>query len=80
MLHGTFKALAQEFYRFYAEAAHTIKQMCPDVQVGGYAPCAVNEPGRYEFFLGFLNYMDTHSHAFDFLSFHAYADSADKLK
>ena len=80
MLHGTFRAPAREFYRFYAEASHTIKQMCPDVQVGGYAPCAVNDPGRYEFFLGFLDYMDTHPHTFDFMSFHAYADSANKLK
>ena len=80
MLKGTFKAPAREFYRFYAEASHTIKQLCPDVQVGGYAPCAVNDPGRYEFFLGFLDYMDAHPHAFDFMSFHAYADSADKLK
>ena len=80
MLNGSFKAPTSEFYRFYAEASYTIKQMCPDIMVGGYAPCAVNDPGRYEFFLGFLDYMDTHPHAFDFMSFHAYADSADKLK
>ncbi|MBQ6645150.1 MAG: hypothetical protein IJM56_00540 [Clostridia bacterium] len=80
MLKGTFKAPAKEFYRFYAEASHTIKQLCPGVLIGGYAPCAVNDPGRYEFFLGFLDYMDAHPHAFDFMTFHAYADSADKLK
>ena len=79
-LKGTFRGPAREFYRFYAEASYTIKQLCPQIFVGGYAPCAVNEPGRYEFFLGFLEYMSVHPHALDFLSFHAYADNADKLK
>lgn len=79
-LKGTFIAHESEFFRFYCTASSIIKRECPGVLVGGYAPCAVDDPGRYELFQHFLEYLDTHAHAMDFFTFHAYADSAEKLR
>ena len=77
---GQWTGTDEQFYDLYSKASAYIKKQFPDLLIGGYASCAVDEPSRRIFFEGFLDHIKTHDHAFDFFSYHNYGDSTDKIK
>lgn len=77
---GQWTGTEEQFYDLYSRASAYIKKQFPDLLIGGYASCAVDEATRKPFFEGFLDYLTTHEHAFDFFSYHNYGDSTDKIK
>lgn len=78
-MEGQWSGSDELFYDFYCRASAAIKKQHPELKIGGYASCAVDEPPRRIFFDGFLSYLEKHRHAFDFFSYHAYGDSIKKL-
>lgn len=76
---GQWAGTLEQFYDFYCAASDVIKRRFPRLKIGGYGSCAIDEPIRRVFFEGFLDHLDRHPHALDFLSFHAYGDSTEKI-
>lgn len=76
---GQWAGTPEQFYELYVTASAILKADHPHLCIGGYGSCAIDEPSRRIFFEGFLDYIATRPHALDFLSFHAYGDSTDKI-
>lgn len=76
---GQWAGTPEQFYALYAVSSAILKQQFPHLKIGGYGSCAIDEPSRRIFYEGFLDYLDQHPHALDFLSFHAYGDSTQKI-
>lgn len=73
---------AEEYYRLYSITANHIKNLHPEVKVGGYSSCYILganvkgkwTPGPYQYFTDFLSYIsapDTKA-PLDFFSWHGY--------
>ncbi len=78
-LAGQWAGTPEQFYELYAVSSDIIKRRFPQLKIGGYGSCAIDEPSRRVFYEGFLDYLAQQPHALDFLSFHAYGDSTQKI-
>ncbi|HBJ83553.1 MAG TPA: hypothetical protein DDZ88_06725 [Verrucomicrobiales bacterium] len=76
---GQWAGTPAQFYELYSVASDLLKRQYPHLKIGGYGSCAIDEPSRRVFFEGFLAHLDSHPHALDFLSLHAYGDSTEKI-
>lgn len=76
---GQWAGTPEQFYELYAISSDILKRWFPHLKIGGYGSCAIDEPSRRVFYESFLDHLDRHPHALDFLSFHAYGDSTRKI-
>ena len=64
----------EDYYRLYITASKIIKEACPDVLVGGYAGCTVDNP---TFMTGFFKAISEAKAPLDFFSWHKYSSGSN---
>ena len=88
------KGSPEQYYALYEVASTYLKQLFPDLMIGGYASCgfyavlggyvkAANSSERTEYFIDFFHGFLAHIRAkhcpLDFFSWHSYADAASNV-